>query len=397
MHLEPFSENGLTSQAMRFICQKYLVRGAAFAMIAALSTFSGPVIAAENLADAVAKANLQSVYASRTDLQRFFDENGVATVAMKQKGLASLEEWARKYGSQEYPDALGAYATAPMAIATTAPRALKERSAALMPARSTGAAFNFSKLTAKEVIVVDDGSRKILLSKNAQVPRSLASISKLMTALVSTDRGLSMNSTGTIVSEDEVGGARLRVTSGTPLTIREIFDSMLIGSANNAANAVARSTGLAKSDFVAAMNDRARAMGLTSTTFVDPSGIEVENISTATDVAALAFEAFDNPQVRRATTTSSFTLVAASQTHTVKNTDWLLTDAKNGLYVMGGKTGYLNESGWNFAVRIKDARQHPLLIVVMGASDQRESFNEASALAKWTWSNYKWTASKSKK
>lgn len=372
---------------------KMQMRGVALTAIAALSvfsaTFSVAAVAAAVSIDATAKANLQSVYATRPDLQNFFDENGVAKAEMKQRGLSSLEEWAKKYGSKEYPLTLAAYA------APGAPRALKERPAVLRPVKSTKTSFVPSRhFSAKAYVVVDDGTRKVLLSKNATAVRPLASISKLMTALVSMDRGLSLDGTGTIIDADEVGGARLRVDPGTPLSVRDIFDSMLIGSANNAANAVARSTGMDKTDFVKAMNDRARAMGLADTEFADPSGIEVENVSTALDVAALGFEAFDDPQVRRATTTPSFTLVAAKQTHTVKNTDWLLTDTRNGLYVLGGKTGYLDESGWNFVVKIKDSRQRPLLVVVLGASDRQQSFNDASALAKWTWANHKWVTAK---
>lgn len=371
-------------------------RGAAFATTAALSIFfaAGSAAFAANITvDATAKANLQSVYSTRPDLQKFFDENGVATAEMKQRGLSSLEEWAQKYGSKEYPVTLAAY----MVRVPAVPRALKERASLLQPVKSTKNSFAPPRhFSAQAYMVVDDRTRKVLLAKNAKTARPLASISKLMTALVSMDHGLSLSGTGTIVRDDEVGGARLRVDPGTPLAIRDIFDSMLIGSANNAANAVARSTGLAKDDFVKAMNDRAATMGLSDTTFADPSGIEVDNVSTATDVAALGFEAFDDPQVKRATTTPSFTLVAAKQTHTVKNTDWLLTDTRNGLYVLGGKTGYLDEAGWNFVVKVKDARHQPLVVVVLGSSDRQQSFNDASALAKWTWANHKWVTSAQK-
>ncbi len=375
--------------------QKQKMNGAAVAVIAALSTFSlafsAAALAAEKLIDATAKANLQSVYSSRPDLQKLFDENGTATAEMKLRGLSSLEEWAGKYGSKEYPVKLAAYAPA----ASSVPRALVERRSTLRPVKSTRKTFAPPRrFSAQAYVVIDESTRKVLLAKNAGTERPLASISKLMTALVSMDRGLSLDGTGTIISDDEVGGARLRVDPGTPLTVRDIFDSMLIGSANNAANAVARCTGLAKDDFVKAMNERAKAMGLSDTSFADPSGIEADNTSTAMDVAALGFEAFDDPEVKRATTTPSFTLVAAEQTHTVKNTDWLLTDVRNGLYVMGGKTGYLEESGWNFVVKVKDARQHPLMVVVLGSSNRRQSFNDAVALARWTWANHRWVTAK---
>src|SRR5690606_5186125 len=247
--------------------------------------------------------------------------------------------------------------------------------------------------TATSVLVIDDATRKVLLSRNADKQWPIASISKLMTALVTLEKGVDLNAMGTVLTEDEVGGARLRVTNGTPLTVKQIFDSMLVGSANNCANALARTTGLSKQNFVAAMNERAKRMGMQDTVFVDPSGIETGNVSTAHSVAALAFEAFEHPQIKRATTTSKFMFEAGADTHVITNTNGLLIDPNNGLYVLGGKTGYLIESKWNFVVKMRDYRNRPVLVVVLGSSDRQQSFNDAVAAAKWVWSNYSWAKS----
>ena len=359
-------------------------------LAAVLSAFPGAAGAATLMESA--KANLANVYAARADLRAAFREDGTAVPSMKAAGLASLEAWAEKYGYKEHPSLLSWYA--PALPSAAKPASLTVRPAARVPVLAPGAAFDFSKISAEAVIVIDDATREVLLARNSRKPHSLASLTKLMTAMVALDHRVPMTRTATIIDADEVGGARLRVDNGTPLTVRQIFDAMLVGSANNAANALARSTKLAKEDFVAQMNAKAEELGLASTTFVDPSGIEVGNVSTAEDVAALAFDAFSVPEVRRATTTAEVQIVTAKSTHKFKNTNELLTNDRNGLYVLGGKTGYLVESKWNLAVKMRDARMKPVLVVVLGSDDKARSFKDAEVAAKWVWNNYRWTAKK---
>lgn len=361
-----------------------------FALAAVLSAFPGAAGAATS-AEA-AKANLADVYAARADLRTAFRADGTAVASVKAAGLASLEAWAQKYGHKEHPGALAWYA--PPLPPAAKPAALTVRPVSRVPVLASGAAFDFTKITAEAVIVIDDASREVLLARNSRKEHPMASLTKLMTAMVALDHRVPMGRTATIVDADEVGGARLRVDNGTPLTVRQIFDAMLVGSANNAANALARSTKLSKEDFIAQMNAKAEEIGLASTTFVDPSGIEVGNVSTAEEVAALAFEAFAVPDVRRATTTAEVRIVAAKSTHKFKNTNELLTDDRNGLYVLGGKTGYLIESKWNLAVKMRDSRMKPVLVVVLGSADKARSFKDAEIAAKWVWNNYRWTAKK---
>jgi D-alanyl-D-alanine endopeptidase (penicillin-binding protein 7) len=211
-----------------------------------------------------------------------------------------------------------------------------------------------------------------------------------MTAAVVLDCGVPMDRRQTIGKDDEVGGARLRVATGTTLAVRQLFDAALVGSANNAASALARSTGLAPADFVAAMNARAAAMGLTATHYVDPTGIETGNVSTAADIAKMARELFNIQDIKRATTTGRVTLTAAGVIHSFNSTNGLLTDPNNGLYVLGGKTGYLEESMWNFAVKMHDGQHPPLVVVVLGSSTQKTSFKDAETVARWVWRNYRW-------
>ena len=82
-------------------------------------------------------------------------------------------------------------------------------------------------------------------------------------------------------------------------------------------------------------------------------------------------------------------LLASAQT-----AEELLNDGKNGLYVLGGKTGYLDEAKWNFVVKVRDSRNKPILVVILGADTKARSFRDAEVAAKWVWDNYRWMPEK---
>lgn len=262
--------------------------------------------------------------------------------------------------------------------------------ASLIPIQTTPGTFDFSKLTADKVLVIDPESKQVILERKSKEKHPLASLTKLMTALVLRAHGLDLEKEATVLFEDEVGGARLRVANGTLLTMRDVFYGMIVGSANNASHALARMTGVSSSSFIQEMNTRASALGLSSTTFADTSGLDLGNVSTAHDIAALALNAFDDPVIRSAATTAHYPLVVEGQTRQMKNTNGLLTDPHNGLYVLGGKTGYLVESKWNLAVKMMDSRKHPLLIVTLGSASNGDAFKDSARIGRWVWSHYEW-------
>jgi D-alanyl-D-alanine endopeptidase (penicillin-binding protein 7) len=256
----------------------------------------------------------------------------------------------------------------------------------IAPHVTTKDTFTPDEVTAKAVYIIDVNSQTPLLAINEDKQYPIASLTKLMTALVSLDKKISMNKSYKITSADEVGGARLANTKRS-YTINNLFYAMLVGSANNATNAVARSTGLNRKQFVAEMNAKAKSFGLANTTFVDPTGIELENISTPKEVAALALRAYDNSTIKKATTTQRYKITTS---HTIKNTNGLLLDDTNGLYVLGGKTGYLPEIGWNLAVKMRNNKNKPILVVVVGSDTQKQSFKDAEKAANWAWDNFSW-------
>ncbi len=319
---------------------------------------------------------LEGVYAQRSDLQAAFDARGVP-VGTAAGFLMNLEDWARQYGWQEYTE-LAAYAPE-----TPPPTAIGTSAAPLV--------------TSGRYIVVDGASGTILAANNADATWPIASITKLVTTTVAIDQGLDVGGAGTVKTADDVGGAKLYVTDGTQFTVRDLLAATLVGSANNAANAIARLTGLAQEDFIGAMNAHATALGLSRTVFVDPTGIELGNVSNAREVAYFAASAFAKENVKTLAGSWKTHIAAlndAAYVRDIKNTNWMLYYPEyDDLYVTAGKTGFLNESGWNVVVELHpmgEDEDRSLTIVALGAVGRRESFDDAAALARWTWKNFDW-------
>lgn len=256
----------------------------------------------------------------------------------------------------------------------------------VVPKDSLEAASLGPGVAAKAWLVMDAGTGKVLEEKNADEVRSIASLTKLMTAMVALqDVAVDRSRAVTLASGDEVGGARLQVSTGSTWTAGHLLASTLIGSTNNTAYALARSSDDSVSEFVRKMNQRATAMGLSKTRFVDPTGIEVANVSTAREVAYMALNAFADPTIRHLTAQPTFRVETADGAgyRTITNTNSLLSDAS--LEVTAGKTGYLIEAGWTLATQLKRPGKRELLVVVLGCADRAQSMRDAKRLAEWTW------------
>jgi D-alanyl-D-alanine endopeptidase (penicillin-binding protein 7) len=345
-----------------------------------------------------ARLNLKKIYTKRGDLQALFAADSWLVRSLERTaGLKNLEDWAQRYGSDEH-DELWWYGTTEArrvlngasAIEISDPRSLAERDLARAPIKITTNTFRANSVTTESIFVLDDTTRRVLLAENADRLHPVASITKLMTAIVALASGQSLESQQTIESIDEVGGARLRVPAKTRMTYRDLMYSMLVGSANNAAHAIARTSAVSVENFIVKMNSQARIFGLSNTVFVDPSGLNVRNVSTAREIAALALEAWDYYELRRMCSTAEYEFMATDGLHTIKNTNDLLTDNTNSLIVLSGKTGYLNEAKWNLVVKMMNRQQKPIVVVVFGAENKTQLFREARLAADWVWENYQW-------
>jgi serine-type D-Ala-D-Ala endopeptidase (penicillin-binding protein 7) len=250
------------------------------------------------------------------------------------------------------------------------------------------------KTTADRVYVVDDRSGAELYAVNADKPTPLASITKLMTARVVRAHGLDWNRVITMENVVPDGGTPY-FENGDKVTVRDLWKAMLVGSSNTAALALANATGLSLDEFVAEMNASAAGLGMVATSFSEPTGLSQDNISTPSDVAKLARTEFSDPEVVKTVALPAFDLVKISgKTKRVFSTDKLLGTfvSKAPYKLIGGKTGYIVESGYNMVVSLTKSGAAPITVVVMGSASNDLRFQEAKSIAYWTFQNYHWAS-----
>ncbi len=237
-------------------------------------------------------------------------------------------------------------------------------------------------ITARSYIVVNKTTGDVLMSKNPNLLWTPASLTKLVTLLVVLDYKPKMTKAISMVKADEVGGARINTKAGIKYTVKDLFYSALLPSANNATRALARSTGLSEAQFVEKMNQKAKDLGANNTHFLEPTGMSEFNVTTASDYVKIAKVAFENPVIRQITGTSKYSFKALNSTkysNSLKNTNKLLSDAD--ITMVSGKTGYLVESKYNFATEVKDRFGNESIVVLLGSDNPVTQFAETKQLA----------------
>ena len=220
-------------------------------------------------------------------------------------------------------------------------------------------------LSASAALVVDQETGKVLLHRNEDAVLPIASLTKLMTALVVTEAGLPMDQSITITDDDvdveRHSRSRLRV--GTTLTRIEALQLALMASENRAAHALGRTFPAGLPAFVQAMNAKARALGMKNTTYVEPTGLSTANQSTARDLARIVDAASKNPVLAEFTTTRQHLLPVArgrmvqynNSNRLVKNPSWEIELQK---------TGYIVESGWCMVLDTKIAGRNLVMVLL---------------------------------
>lgn len=237
-------------------------------------------------------------------------------------------------------------------------------------------------LSAHSSVVMNQITGEVLVSQNAKASWVPASLSKLVTALVVLDTHPDFNTKCVVNADDEVGGARLYAIANSKYRLGDLMSATLVASANNAANALADCTGLTRAEFVERMNEKATALGAKNTRFVDPSGISEFATTTALDMANIANAAFSTQTVREIARQQTVWFCSSSHTtkcHNLTNTNKLFGDPA--LEVIAGKTGYLDESRYNFAASSKNSKGQYLITVVLGNPTKEDSFANTKTIA----------------
>jgi len=247
--------------------------------------------------------------------------------------------------------------------------------------------------SAVSAIVVDRETSTVLFKKNSDVPRSIGSITKLMTALVFLETDPDLSAPAAIESGDLRYGGRQHLRVADDVTERDLLLASLVGSDNSATAALVRLSGMTRGDFIARMNERGAQMGMQNTTFVDSTGLDSDNRSVVTDVVKLLDVALENEIIREATQRDSVTIVGDSgNAYLVESTDELLGTFVNRppYKIVGGKTGFLPEAGYCLGTIFSEDGGREIIVVVLGSQSKEGRFHDVKALAAWAYKVYDW-------
>lgn len=258
---------------------------------------------------------------------------------------------------------------------------------ALLPSAASGASFTDLKgdpqLRSASALVVDaDGN--VIYGKEVDAIRPIASITKLMTAMVILDSGLDLEEKITVSKADrdlvQLTGSRLE--TGATLNRQTMMTLAIMSSENKAAAALGRTYPGGTNAFVAQMNRKAAELGMADSHFADPAGLKVDNRSTARDLARMLAAADGYALIRKASTTKRMEvrpypgrgpLIYSNTNRLLKNPNWDIALSK---------TGYINEAGRCLVMRAK-IEGEPVSIVLLNSFGKLTPFGDSNRLRKW--------------
>ena len=237
-------------------------------------------------------------------------------------------------------------------------------------------------LRSAAAIVRDQLTGEVLMAKKAEIAMPIASITKLMTAMVMLDARLNMEEPIKIEESDKdmLRHSSSRLPVGTSLTRNQALLLALMSSENRAAHALARTYPGGVGAMVEAMNEKARDLSLAETRFEDPTGLMTGDVSSAHDLSRMVDIASSYPEIRACTTTTEYVLQAGRRRLRFHNTNPLV---RNSRWQIGlSKTGYIEESGRNLVMQTLLAKR-PVLIVLLNSSGSDTRIGDANRIRQW--------------
>lgn len=239
-----------------------------------------------------------------------------------------------------------------------------------------------ARLSANAVFVMDQNSREVLVSKNERSVMPIASLTKLMTGLLIADARLPMDEE-IVISEDDLDiykgtGSRLQV--GTRLTRGEALHLALMSSENRAAHALGRTYPGGMSAFVRMMNAKAIELGMTSTHYVEPTGLSSENRSSARDLAVLVAAAYQRPLLREFSTSQGYAVESGRRVLQYHNSNRLTSDPNWNIGLQ--KTGYTTEAGRCLVMSARVAGRQ-VVMVFLDAADKSARIGDAQRVRRY--------------
>lgn len=238
-------------------------------------------------------------------------------------------------------------------------------------------------LNLKSAILVNAENGNVIYAKNADEIRPIASITKLVTAMVVVDHKIPFDSLMIITKEDALRSSKSRLAVGFKLNVLDLMYAALLNSDNRAARALARATCGTIDAFVQEMNRKVQQLGLKNTTFYEPTGLDERNVSTAHEVAKLLHYAYDYDLIRKITAQKKYRVRIQNKKNTYRqmsNTNLLVYSQYK---VLAGKTGFIREADHCLTTLIQNKKGERLTLVVLGVPGDKLRFRESRRLADW--------------
>lgn len=237
-------------------------------------------------------------------------------------------------------------------------------------------------LSSQSALIFNNKTGEVLYQKNPDRVMPIASISKLMSAMVVLDAHLDMNEPITITEAeiDRLKGTGSRLSIGTTLTRGELLHLSLMSSENRATHALGRTYPGGMSAFVAAMNAKAQSLGMTSSRFYEPTGLNFQNVSTARDLNRMVAAASKYPLIRKNSTSNYGSVWTANGRQNYKNSNALVREGSWNIELQ--KTGYIREAGRSMVVKA-NVQNQPITIVLLNSPSSTTRVNDARKIESW--------------
>jgi len=235
---------------------------------------------------------------------------------------------------------------------------------------------------AAAAIIYNPETNQVLWEENSTSQRSIASITKVMTATVFLESNPDLSQVVTIARPDTFAASTTHLHTNDKVTVDDLLHLLLIASDNAAARALARVSPLGSEGFVRRMNEKAEELGLQATHYEDPSGLLSENVSSAYDMARLITHAAQDERISSIMRTPEYTVYTGKRLITFHSTNHLL--GRPDVEVRAGKTGFISKAGYCLAtvLRLPQSSQD-IAVVVFGARSNAGRFMESRNLINW--------------
>src|SRR5262245_29202407 len=304
------------------------------------------------------------------------------TTGAKQKTPARAETTQSTTKKKAYSASTARARRATLARARAAARAQEQKELQTPRFRVDEFGREVPDVRAEAAIIYNPETGEVLWENHSKDQRSMASITKVMTALVFLESNTPLTTEVTVQRSDVARASTTYLRNGFKLPAEDLLNLLLVGSDNAAARALARSSVLGYDVFIQRMNEKAKELGLESTVYSDPSGLLADNMSSAYDQARLIAYAAADERVGAIMRKTSFSMSVGKRTITANSTNQIVRTGD--IDVVGGKTGFISRSGYCLAtlLRLPQSGQQ-VAFVVLGAKTNASRFWETRHLFNW--------------